>query len=120
MTSRRWSTLVSGLVFSLVLATAGSARAQFGFQGVPGHPSAGQFGLGYGTGIAYGLSPFDYGLVGCASCGGFGAPGVFPSTGYGLANGRRPQTTASYQSVYDVVSTVPGWSGPVHRVRRRR
>ena len=33
MTSQRWSTFVSVLVFALVLATAGSARAQWGFPG---------------------------------------------------------------------------------------
>ena len=36
MTSQRWSTLVSVLVFALVLATAGSARAQWGFPGTSG------------------------------------------------------------------------------------
>ena len=36
MTSQRWSTLVSVLVFALVLATAGSARAQWGFPGISG------------------------------------------------------------------------------------
>ena len=37
MTSQRWSTLVSVLVFALVLATAGSARAQWGFPGTSGY-----------------------------------------------------------------------------------
>ena len=131
MTSRRWGSLVSGLVFSLMLATVGSARAQFGFQGIPGGPAVGQFGPAYGAGIAYGVTPFNYGVVGCAGCGAYGAFDAFPSGaygainafpngGYGFAGGRRPQTTASYQSVSDVITAVPGWSGPTHRVRRRR
>ena len=119
MTSRRWSTLVSGLVFSLTLAMAGSARAQFGFQAIQDHPSVSQFGLDYGTGTAPGISPFDCGSFGGVCSGGFGVISVYPHTGYGLGYGQRPQTTASYQSVYDVVTSVPGWSGSAHRVRRR-
>jgi hypothetical protein len=120
MTSQRWGSLVSTLVFSLTLATAGSARAQFGFQGIPGSPAVGQFGPAYGAGIAYGVTPFDYGLVGCAGCGAYGAIDAFPNGGFGFAGGRRPQTTASYHSVSDVITAVPGWSGSPHRVRRRR
>ncbi len=119
MTSRRWATLVSGLVFSLTLATAGSARAQFGFQGIPGQPSVSQFELGYGTGNAPGISPFDCGSLRGVCSDGFGVISVYPHPGYGLSYGRRPQTTTSYQSVYDVVTAVPGWSGSAHRVRRR-
>ena len=52
MTSQRWSTLVSVLVFALVLATAGSARAQWGFPGTSGYPAVSQFGPGYGSGLA--------------------------------------------------------------------
>ncbi len=120
MTSRRWGSLVSGLVFSLTLATAGSARAQYGFQGIPGNIAVGPFDPAYGAAVAYGATPFNYGLNGCAGCGGYGVFEAFPSGGYGFAGGRRPQTTASYQSVSDVLTSVPGWSGPTHRVRRRR
>jgi hypothetical protein len=119
MTSRRWSTLVSGLVFALVLGTAGSARAQFGFQGIPGSPSVSQFGLGYATGTAYGISPFDHGSFGGAVSGGFGGIGAFPLPGYDVSIGQRPQTNSSFQSVSNVVTAVPRWSGSAHRVRRR-
>src|ERR1700757_1058562 len=71
MTSRRRSTLVSGLVLSLTLATAGSARAQFGFQGIPGQLPVSQYGLGYGSGTAPGITPFDGNSFGVFS-GGYG------------------------------------------------
>jgi hypothetical protein len=119
MTSRRWSTLFSGLVFSLTLATAGSAGAQFGLQGIPGQPSVSQFDPGYGTGTAPGIAPFDCGALGGVCSGGFGVISVYPHPGSGLSYRRRPPTTTSYQSVYDVVTAVPGWSGSAHRVRRR-
>ena len=47
MTSQRWSRVVSVLVFGLVLATAGSARAQWGFPGtsVPASVSSIRRGL---------------------------------------------------------------------------
>ena len=57
MTSQCWSRVVSVLVFGLVLATAGSARAQWGFPGVSVPASVSPFGVGYGTDAAYGLSP---------------------------------------------------------------
>ena len=59
MTSQRWNTLVSILVLALVLTTAGSARAQWGFPGISGQPGVSQFGLGYGSWTAYGTSPYD-------------------------------------------------------------
>jgi hypothetical protein len=49
MTSQRWSKLISVLVFGLVLATADSAQAQWGFPGTWGYPAVSQFGLGYGV-----------------------------------------------------------------------
>jgi hypothetical protein len=52
MPSQRWSTLVSGLVLTLTLLAGSPARAQFGFQGIPGSPSVSRFGLGYETGNA--------------------------------------------------------------------
>ena len=133
MTTRRWSTLVSGFVFTLALAAGGPARAQWGFP-----DNSGPFGAGYGTGIAFGFSPYDYGSsvgygTGIASgfspynygsfgglgYGGFGGIGFSPLPGYAQASGQIPQTTASFQSAYDVVTTVPGWSRSTHRVRRR-
>ena len=120
MTSRRWGRLVSALVFSLTLATAGSARAQFGFPGISGQPSIGPFTPGYGTGIAYGIYPSDYGLVGCAGCGGPSVinPAIWPV--YGPVAVPTARTTTSYQAVYSAVSVVPGWDAPSRRVRRRR
>ena len=120
MTSRRWGTLVSGLVFSLTLATAGSARAQYGFQGIPGNIAVGPFDPAYGAAVAYGATPFNYGLNGCAGCGGYGVFEAFPSGGYGFAGGRRPQTTTSYQSVSDASPRCRAGAARRHRVRRRR
>jgi hypothetical protein len=106
--------LVSILVLTLAMATAGSARAQWDITG-----TSGPFGLGYGTGIGYGVSPFNYGSFGGAGYGGLGWIGTFPLSGYGLSIGRRPQTTTSFQSISDVITTVPDWSRSVHRVGRR-
>ena len=114
------SVIGSSVVFlTLALAAPGGAHAQFGFRGIPGAPSVSQFGPGYGTGTAYGISPFDYGSFGGVYYGCLGGIGTFPLPGYGLSIGRRPQTTTSFQSVSDVITTVPGWSPAVHRVRRR-
>ena len=118
MTSRRWSTLVSGFVLTLALAAGGPARAQFGFfGGIPGSPTVSQFGLGYGTGTAWGTSSFDHGSFSGAGSGRLGGISVFPSPGYGL--GLRPQTTTSFQPLANVITSLPGWSGRVHRVHRR-
>jgi hypothetical protein len=121
MTSRRWSTFVSSSVFVLALATGGSARAQFGFEPFPNFTSVGQFGLGYGSGTAFGsTAPFDFGSFGSAGHTSVGAIGGFPHPTYALSTGQRPQTTAAYKSAYDVVTLVPGWSGSTRRVRSRR
>jgi hypothetical protein len=114
MITRRWSTLVSGFVFTLALAAGGPARAQWGFPG-----DFGPFGPGYSTGAAPGFSPFTYGSLAGPGYGGFGGIGFSPLPGYAQATGQRPRTTASYQSAYDVVTSVPGWSRSTHRVRRR-
>jgi hypothetical protein len=118
MTSQRWSTFVSVLVFALVLATTGNARAQWGFPVYSGYSGASQFGLGYGA--AQGFSPFGYGSFGATTS--FGGPSNFvgfPLPGYSLSIGQRPQATASFQSVSNVVTLVPSWGGGTHRVRRR-
>jgi hypothetical protein len=116
MTSQRWSTFVSVLVFALVLATTGSARAQWGFPGISDHPGV---SLGLGIGAAQGFSPFGYGSFGAT---GFGTSSnfvSFPLPGYSLSIGQTPQTTASFQSFSSAVSLVPSWSRTTHRVRRR-
>jgi hypothetical protein len=133
MTSQRWSRLVSVLVFALVLATTGSARAQWGFPIASGNPAISEFGPGYGSGAGYGFSPYGYGAfgaggdLGLSNFVGFpflgsGGPSNFigfPAPGYRLSTGQRPQTTASFQSVSSAVSLVPGWSGSGRRVHRR-
>jgi len=119
MTSQRWNTLVSVLVLALVLATAGSARAQWGFPGISGQPGVSQFGLGYGSWTAYGASPYDFGSFGAVGYGGLSNFIGFPLPGYDLSSGQRPQTTASFQSFSNTVTLVPSWSGSAHRVHRR-
>ena len=96
MTSQRWSKLVSVFVFALVLGTAGSARAQWGFPGPWGYAPASQFGLGYGA--VPGISPFGYGS--------FGAGGYvdssnfigFPMPGYAESS----RASAAYDHVVSV------------------
>jgi hypothetical protein len=106
--------LVSILALALAMATTGSARAQWG---VPA--TSGPFGVGFGTGIGYGVSPFDYGAFAGAGDGGLDWIGTFPFPGYDVSIGRIPQTTTSSQSISDVITTVPGWNRSVARVRRR-
>jgi hypothetical protein len=123
MIMRRWSTLVSGFVFTLALAAGGPARAQWGFP-----DNSGPFGLGYAPGAASGFSPLDSGSSGFSPLdsgsfeglgyGGIGGIGFFPLPGYGLSTGEMPQTRASFQSVSDVVTTVPSWRRLRRRVRR--
>jgi hypothetical protein len=111
MTSQRWSKFVSVFVFTLVLGTAGSARAQWGY------PPASQFGLGYGA--VPGISPFGYGS--------FGAGGYvdssnfigFPMAGYAESLGQVPLTATSFPSFSNTVTLVPSWGGSTHGVYRR-
>jgi hypothetical protein len=63
MTLQRWITMVSGLLFALVLTTGDSARAQWGFSGTSGFASAGQFGLGYGLSRKSRLSATAHGRL---------------------------------------------------------
>jgi hypothetical protein len=119
MKSQRWNTLVSVLVLALVLATAGSARAQWGFPGISGEPGVSQFGLGYGSWTAYGNSPYDYGSFGATGFVGSSNFIGFPLPGYGLSSGQIPQTTVSFPSFSNSVSLVPSWSGSGHRVHSR-
>ena len=118
MTSQRWSTVVTGLVFALVLATAGSAQAQWVVTSNPGYPPVGQLGLGYGA--VPGISPFGYGSFGAGGYLGSSHFVGFPVPGYGQAIGQRPLTTTSFQSASDVVTLVPAWNGSRHRIHHRR
>jgi hypothetical protein len=122
MTSQRLSTLVSGLVFALVLTTGSSARGQWVFPGTSGFASVGQFGPGYGA--VPGFSPFGYGagsFGGAGCCGGPSNFIGFPAFNYAASTGQRALTTTSYQSLSDTVSLLPAWngSGSVHRIHRR-
>jgi hypothetical protein len=119
MTSQQWSRLVTVLVFSLVLATASSARAQWGFPGVSGQPGVSEFGLGSGSWTAFGFSPYSLGSFGAAGYGGSSNFIGFPLPGYELSIGQRPQATFALQPAYDPITAVPGWSGRSHRVHRR-
>lgn len=138
MISQRLSTLSSILVVALALAAPGGARAQSGFQGSSRTSSFSQFGLGYGAGIDFGTTPFNYGSLGGAGYGGFGGIGVSPYSPSGLSNGQvggvyqsaawssllpvpyaRPQATTSLQPVHNIITSLPGWSGSTHRVRGR-
>ena len=95
MRSQRWGKLISVLVFGLVLATAGSAQAQWGY------PPVSQYGLGYGS----------------FGAGGYGVPGNFigfPMHGYAQSLGQVPLTTTSLPSVSGAVTLVPAWSGSGH------
>ena len=117
MTSQRWSKLVSVFVFALVLGTAGSARAQWGYAGTWGSAPASQFGLGYG--VVPGMSPFGDGSFGA---GGYVGPGNFigfPMPGYAQSLGQVPLTTTSFPSFSNTVTLVPSWGGSTHGVYRR-
>jgi hypothetical protein len=119
MTSQQWSRLVTVLVFSLVLATAGSARAQWGFPGISSQPGVSPFGLGYGSWTAYGSSPYALGSFGATSYGGPSNFIGFPLPGYSMSIGQSPQASFALQPAYDAITSVPGWSGRAHRVHRR-
>jgi hypothetical protein len=126
MTSRQGITGWSVLFLTLAPAVCGRAQAQYGFPGnITGYHLAGQLGSGYG------VNPF-------AGYGSFGGVGGVPSVGYGIRNGQlgagyqsagrlyqqgfqaaRPQTTIVLQPLYNLITSVPGWSGRTHRVRHR-
>jgi hypothetical protein len=114
-------------LFVFVLLTAGSqARAQVAFGGTPGYPTIGEFGLGsnpfstagYGTVGGYGISPYGYGY---GVNNGQVTRGYEPSItlNYQGFNPTRPQTTQAWSPLIDAITSVPGWSAPAHRTRRR-
>jgi hypothetical protein len=120
MTSRQFITLVSVLVLALVLTTAGDARAQYGYGGWFGYPAS-PFdywsfgGAGYGSGYGYGYGPFGSG--GYGDIGGFVG---FPFPGYATSSGQVPMTMTAFPALSDFVTSLPGWNGRAHRIRRRR
>jgi hypothetical protein len=117
MRSQRWSKLVSVLVFGLVLATAGTARAQWGFPVAGGYPAVSQFGVGYG---AYpGISPFGYGSYGAGGYVGGGNFIGFPMPGYAESLGQVPLTTTAFPSLSDAVTLIPARSGSTYRAYHR-
>jgi hypothetical protein len=145
MTSQRCRKLVSVLVFGLVLATAGSAQAQWGYPlgygsyGAGGYGGAGSFigfpmygyaqslgqvpqttasyGLGYGADPGY--SPFGYGSYGAGGYGGAGGFIGFPMYGYAQSLGQVPQTTTSFPSMSGAATLVPAWGGSGHGAYHR-
>ena len=119
MTSRRWVTVFSVVFLSLVMAAPGSARAQFGFPGLPCPPSLSEVGLGFESGPVFGISPYGYDSFGVTGYGGFGGIGAFPLTGHGRSIGWTPQTTTSFQPLYDVITGVSSSRGRAHRIHRR-
>jgi hypothetical protein len=119
MRSARKSTFVTVFALFLTLAAAGTARAQFGVPGLAGQPAIGPFGPAYGGVFAYGLSPLDYGSIGCVGCGGYGVVNPAIGSAYGWGGIPSAQTAHSYQSTSDAISSVPGWDGPSRRARRR-
>ncbi len=112
MTSRQSSTVVSVLVFALVLATPGSAEAQWA-----SYPQVSPYGLGYGAGP--GTALYGYGSFGAGGYAGSGNFVGFPFPGYAQSIGLRPLTTTLFQSVSDTVTLVPGWDGYGHQVYHR-
>jgi hypothetical protein len=108
--------------FGLSVATTGirGGRAQFA-----GHPSAGQFSGGIGTGAGYGttgygsvsgISPLGYGIRNGAIGPGYQSAGGLYGQAYGAA---RPRTTVALQPLYSAITSLPGWSGGTRRVHRR-
>jgi hypothetical protein len=112
MRSQRWIKLVFGFVFSVSLAAAGRAEAQWGYPVYSFAPYGGPYGVGYGGGAAYGVSPYAYGAFPGVSSGIPGQYGYFPAPGYGLDAGEIPQTTTALPTVASMVTLVAGWSGP--------
>jgi hypothetical protein len=121
MGSHRRSMFLTSCVFSLVVLSTCSAKAQWGLPDYPGAPGVSPFGSGYGP--TAGFSPFGYGssAFGATGFGGTGNFIGFPAPGYSLATGQRRHTTNSLQSVANTVTLVPAWNGTTstHRIRHR-
>ena len=127
MTSRRWSTIVSGFVLTTAMAAGGPAHAQWGFPVTSGFGAGGYSGSspydygsygGYGVAGGGGYSVYDLGSTGGLGYGGFAGIGSSSLPGYAESSGQVPMTGA-FQSA-EVVTRVPRWGGPMRRLRRRR
>jgi hypothetical protein len=128
MTSQRWNKVVSILVFGLVLATAGSAQAQWGYPLGYGSYGAGGYGvpsnfIGFPmAGYAESSGQVPIGSYGSYGAGGYGVPTNFigfPSYGYAQSTGQVPLTSTSFSSVSGAASLVPGWGGSGHGTYHR-
>ena len=138
--------LIGGLTavaFCLLFASANGARAQIGLPGLPANPTLQYFGLGeqsapvggsgnfagasgyfgnpfstagYGTVGGYGISPYGYGVQTGQVASGYRPAGFLYSNVYQAA---RPQTTVSFQPLYNAITALPGWNRSTHRTRRR-
>ncbi len=127
-------TLVSTVSVCVLFGVSSPARAQYGFDGAPGYPYAGQQGYGAFGGFGwsgYGSNP--EGLSGFGSVGyGFGgSSGNFSGAQFGTSfqqnvspcglgcSAGAPHTQLSFQPTLDMVTAVPGWNSTSHRTRRR-
>ena len=123
MISRRWGWAWPFVLLGLAMAAGDHARAQVGRVSVLGGSSgvnpyagyAGTPGLGYnplggaGSGYGYGITNGQVG-VGYRSAGRL-YPQAYPAA--------RPGTTVALQPLYNLITSVPGWSGRTHRARHR-
>jgi hypothetical protein len=99
------------------------AWAQFGALGNLGGYSMPSLSMpGYGTtafagpgvaGVSYGPG---YGIQTGRIGTGYFSSGLLYQQGYQAG---RPLTTTNFQPLYSAITSLPGWNGPTHRVRRR-
>jgi hypothetical protein len=133
----------SPVALCLLLAGGNCARGQIGLPGLPENPTLKYFGLGeqsarlggggnfasasgyvgnlfstagYGTVGGYGTSPYGYGVQTGQVASGFRPAGSLYSNIYQAA---RPQTTVTFQPLYNAITALPGWNRSGHRTRRR-
>jgi hypothetical protein len=143
MFSQRFIAGFSALAICVALVNGNSAHAQIGLPGLPDNPTLDYFGLGesstplsgngdyagasgyvgnpfstdgYGSLGGYGISPYGYGVLTGGVASGYQPAGFLYSNAYHAA---RPQTTAAFQPLYDIITAVPGWNRSAHRTRAR-
>jgi hypothetical protein len=125
MISRRWGWAWPFVLLGLAMAAGDHARAQLGrvsglgvssganpFAGSTGTPGLGYNPLGAaGSGYGYGITNGQVGV-------GYRSAGRLYPQSYPAA---RPGTTVALQPLYDLITSVPGWSGSgrTHRARHR-